>query len=107
MASDGSVVDDGRFILKMNDGNQVLIDIVNIRNLNDYNKIYISIGMDEVKGTLYLDTITDGNIYFKSYQEVPQDEVLEKKEENVEATPATTDTPQSTSDTQNNQIVGG
>ncbi len=80
-ASDGSIIDDGRFILRMNDGNQVLIDNVNIKNLNDYNKIYISIGMDQIKGTLYLDTITSDNIYFKSYAEVPAEEVLENVEE--------------------------
>ena len=80
-SSDGSIIDDGRFILRMNDGNQVLIDNVNIKNLNDYNKIYISIGMDQVKGTLYLDTITADNIYFKSYEEVPAEEVLENVEE--------------------------
>jgi len=106
MASDGSIVDDGRFILKMNDGNQVLIDIVNIRNLNDYNKIYISIGMDEVKGTLYLDTITDGNIYFKSYQELPADEVVEKKEENKE-TGEKPSTEGQVANTNGNQVVGG
>ena len=81
-ASDGSIIDEGRFLLKMNDGNQVLIDTVNIKNLNDYNKIYISIGMDQVKGTLYLDTITDDNIYFKSYEEMPAEQVNENTEEN-------------------------
>ena len=80
-AADGSIIDENRFILKMNDGNQVLIDTVNIKNLNDYNKIYISIGMDTIKGTLYLDTITDDNIYFKSYEELPPEKVAQSNQE--------------------------
>ena len=59
--SDGTIIDNNRFTLKMNDGNTVIIDIVNIKNLNSYNKIYASLSMDQEKGVLYLDTITEDN----------------------------------------------
>ena len=76
-SKDDIVIDDSRFKLYMNDGNIVIIDNENLKNLNDYIKIYSSLGMDEKKGTLYLDTITKDNIYFKTYEE----EVTTEKEE--------------------------
>ena len=79
--TDGTIIDNNRFTLKMNDGNTVIIDIVNIKNLNSYNKIYASLGMDKEKGILYLDNITEDNIYFKSYDTIAKEEEEAKQEE--------------------------
>lgn len=89
-AQDGTLIDESRFTLYMNDTNQVVIDTVNIRKLNDYMQIYASLGMDNVKGTLYLDTITEENIYFKSYdtQAAEQAAREEKEKEAAEAAAA-------------------
>lgn len=84
-SDDGDIIDESNFTLKMKDQNRVVIDTVNIRKLNDYMKIYASLKMDENKGTLYLDTITDDNIYFKSYQtEKQEEEEKEAKEKEKE-----------------------
>lgn len=80
-SSNGEIIDDGRFTLLMNDGNTVIIDIVNIKKLNEYNKIFASLGMDTTKGALYLDTITDDNIYFKSYETIAKEEEEAKKQQ--------------------------
>ena len=66
--SDGKTIDETRFKLVMNDYNTVMIDTVNIKKLNEYFDIYISLNMQETKGLLYLDTITDDNILFESYK---------------------------------------
>ena len=84
-SSDGTLIDDGRFKFKMNDSNTVIIDIVNMKKINDYNTIYASLGLDGVKGYLYLDTITEDKIYFKSYEtERLELEEQKAKEENTE-----------------------
>jgi len=67
-SSDGTVIDENRFTLKMNDSNTVMIDTVNIKNLNKYPTIYASLDMDTNKGTLYLDTIVKDTISFRSYE---------------------------------------
>lgn len=76
--ADGAIIDDSRFILYMNDLNTVVIDTENIKKLNEYTKIYASLNMDQNKGTLYLDTITEENIYFEIYKEKEEpEEVVE------------------------------
>lgn len=89
-AQDGTVIDESRFTFVMNDSNQVVIDTVNIKKLNDYLEIYASLGMDQTKGTLYLDTITEENIYFKSFdtQKAEQEAALERAKEEEEAAQA-------------------
>ena len=57
------VLDDERFLLRMNDGNQIYINIVNIDKLNKYQSIYS--GLKE-KGILYLDSSND-NYIFETY----------------------------------------
>lgn len=47
-------VDTERFLLKMNDGNQVYITLSKITKINKYNDIYSS--MDNKKGIIYLDS---------------------------------------------------
>ncbi len=79
-STEGVIVDATRFTLHMNDLNTVLIDTVNIKKLNEYTKIYASLGMDQNKGTLYLDTITEDNIYFEIYkekEEIPEEDKVE------------------------------
>lgn len=80
-ASDGTIIDNNRFTLKMNDTNTVLIDTVNIKNLNKYTMIYASPGMDEERGVIYLDTINDDRIYFKSYATIAKEEQENTKDQ--------------------------
>ena len=82
--SDGTIIDDTRFTLKMNDQNRIIMNTLNIKRLNDYNKIYASLGMDQLKGTLYLDTITDENIYFESYEAEQREEQERMRREQEE-----------------------
>ena len=78
--ANGNIIDETRFKLIMNDYNTVMIDTVNIRKLNDYFDIYVSLNMQETKGLLYLDTITDDNILFESYTSIEQVQVEKELE---------------------------
>ncbi len=73
----GEIIDDERFILKMNDGNTVHMNTINIEKLNNYFDIYeVVIDKFEGKlGVLMLDSNTDAYI-FKTY------EAIEKENEN-------------------------
>ena len=71
-SQDGSTIDNNRFILKMNDGNTVYIDIPNIKNLNKYTTIIATPDMDKTKGVIYLDTIND-QIVFRSYDAIQKE----------------------------------
>ncbi len=78
----GEIIDENRFKLLMNDGNTVYIDTANIKRLNQYLEIYASLNMETVKGVLYLDTITEENILFESYESViATNEALEQNKE--------------------------
>ncbi len=83
--SKGKVIDETRFKLTMNDTNTVMIDTVNIRKLNKYMTIYVSLNMKDVKGLLYLDTITDDNILFESYTSIEQAKKEKEEKEKKEA----------------------
>ncbi len=52
--TDDKVVDETRFLLKMNDGNKVYINTSKLNNLKYYQKIYAS--LNEKKGILHLDS---------------------------------------------------
>ncbi len=81
-SADGEIIDENRFKLFMNDANTIYIDTANIKRLNQYLEIYASLDMETVKGVLYLDTITEENILFESYQSVAEtQEQLAKREE--------------------------
>lgn len=83
-SQDGSTIDNNRFILKMNDGNTVYIDIPNIKNLNKYTTIIATPGMEQTKGVIYLDTIND-QIVFRSYDAIQKEsEDKAKKHEAAE-----------------------
>lgn len=84
-SSDGIVIDSNRFTITMNDTNTVIIDTVNMKNLNKYTTILASPGMDTERGVIYLDTINDDRILFKSYENIAQEnkdkEDKDKKED--------------------------
>ena len=61
----GLILDEERFLLRMNDGNLVFINNVNIEKLNKYQSIYASVGSG---GVLYLDSNSD-NYIFNIYTE--------------------------------------
>ena len=61
-------IDDSRFFLKMNDGNSLYINIVNMEKLAKYKEYIASIGTDE-KGILYLDS-NSSSIIFKTYAKI-------------------------------------
>jgi len=83
--SEGTVIDETRFNLKMNDGNTVIIDTVNIRNLDMYPTIYTSLELDVNKGTLYLDTISKDTVNFRSYEaEEAEKKLKEEKQKEKE-----------------------
>ena len=66
---DGVVINDSRFILKMNDGNLVYIDIVNFANLNMYETIYSNL---DSKGVIHLDSVyaESDTIIFTSFDKL-------------------------------------
>lgn len=71
----GTVIDEERFILRMNDGNTVYVNMVNIEKLNKYQDIYASIAGG---GTLYLDS-NSKNYIFRAYGE--EEVIVETKED--------------------------
>ena len=85
----GEIIDENRFKLSMNDGNTVYIDTANIKRLNQYLEIYASLNMETVKGVLYLDTITEENILFESYESAEEtNRALEQSRAAEEEQPA-------------------
>jgi len=70
------VVDNERFLLRMNDGNLVYINLVNVEKLNKYQTIFASVGTG---GTLYLDSSSKNYIFDKDGEEeiVTEEEGLE------------------------------
>ena len=65
----GDVIDNTRFLLRMNDGNTVYMNTINITQLNKYIEICSAILATQGKksGTLYLDSSTEENYSFESY----------------------------------------
>ena len=59
------IIDNERFLLRMNDGNTVYINLANIKKLNYYNKIYLKL---ESQGILYLDSEDEENFVFTKYE---------------------------------------
>ena len=71
-----TIIDSERFILRMNDGNIVYINIVNIEKLNKYQSIFATVGSG---GILYLDS-SSKNYIFKTKEETSkEDENSENK----------------------------
>ncbi len=65
-------INDSRFILKMNDGNTVYIDIVNFANLNMYKTIYSNL---DSLGVIHLDSVYGGSdtVIFTSYDKLNEE----------------------------------
>lgn len=61
-----TIIDEDRFLLRMNDGNEVYVNSVNIKKLNNYQSIFASV---DDKGILYLDSSSKTYI-FKKYGDV-------------------------------------
>ena len=59
------IIDAKRFLLRMNDGNEVYINTVNIEQLNNYPSFYAS--LEDKKGVLNLDSSTKENFLFKPF----------------------------------------
>lgn len=65
-SGDGTIIDEERFMLSMNDGNTVYVNNKRLSTLNHYDTIYASIG--DVKGTFNFDC-DFGNYVFTKYEE--------------------------------------
>ena len=81
--ANGEMLDDTRFILRMNDGNTVYMNTININKLNSYIKIFSTTDMPNKKGVLYLDSRTD-NVVFKTYESIAEEEAKKEAEEKEE-----------------------
>lgn len=71
------VVDDKRFLFRMNDGNIVYINTINIEKFNDYLEIYEVIvnKNGDIKGCLYLDSNSENNHFNNCESPVVEEEV--------------------------------
>ena len=68
------VIDKNRFLLRMNDGNYVYINLANMDNLNKYEEIYTTLDENK-KGILNLDSTSKG-VVFQPF------DLIKEKEEN-------------------------
>ena len=71
-----TVIDDTRFLFRMNDGNQVYINLINIDRLDSYPLIYTIL---TEKGVLELDS-DNGRVVFKSYKSIEENKQKEDGE---------------------------
>lgn len=60
------IIDNNRFLLRMNDTNLVYVNTLNMKRLNDYKKVIGTIG--EARGTLYLDSYNSNNSLFTEFE---------------------------------------
>ncbi len=65
LSATNEVIDNERFLLRMNDDNMVYVNINNITKLNKYKQIVSSL---ENKGILYLDSKDEENFVFITYE---------------------------------------
>lgn len=79
---DNKTVDETRFIFRMNDGNQVYINTINIEKLNSYLSIYEAIVSKNgnITGCLYLDSNSDNNHFNNCESSMIEGDVLENGE---------------------------
>lgn len=70
------VIDDTRFLLRMNDGNEVYINLINIDRLDSYPLIYTIL---TEKGVLELDSDNE-SVVFKSYKSIEESKKKEESE---------------------------
>lgn len=74
------VIDDTRFLFRMNDGNQVYVNLINIDRLNSYPLLYT---VFTEKGVLTLDSDNE-NVVFKSYKSIEENKKKEESEKGNE-----------------------
>lgn len=65
------IIDEERFLLRMNDGNKVYVNIANIEKLNKYQTIYAKVG--ESNGILYLDSASKNYIFNTNEEALNED----------------------------------
>lgn len=65
---DNLVLNENRFLLRMNDTNTVFVDTINLKKLNNYPKYFATIDAD-VRGIFYLDS-NRGAVSFNSYEDI-------------------------------------
>ena len=63
--SNDIVIDEYRFLLRMNYTNHVYVNIINMERLNDYEEIFATVG--DLHGTVYLDSYNANNIIFEAF----------------------------------------
>ena len=79
---EGVTIDETRFVLRMNDTNTVYVNTINLKRLNEYEKICAT--MDEgVKGIIYLNSNRD-TISITSYESLKEQEAKKQEEEVAE-----------------------
>ena len=66
--SDDVIIDDTRFFLRMNDGNEVYVNLINWEKMNNYMTIYSTLGSS--KGVLQLDSSLGNGITFTPFEGV-------------------------------------
>lgn len=69
----GLALDPENFLLRMNDGNHVYINLPTFKNINVYPEMYATL---EKKGVLYLDSVSDINFSFITFERLKE---LEEK----------------------------
>ena len=86
-SSDGSVIDNTRFLLRMNDSNTVYMNTINITQLNKYLDICSAIIATQGQnyGILYLDSSTEENYSFESYESIKKEEEVSENEQSNES----------------------
>ena len=84
---DGLTLNENRFLLRMNDGNTVYVDTVNLSKLNNYPKYHATIE-DGILGVYRLDS-NSKNISFNSYQDIEAE--VEENEIELQPTDEGTD----------------
>lgn len=82
-ANDGTLIDDTRFLLRMNDTNTVYMNTINVLQLNKYIEICSAIitTQGEKYGILYLDSSTEENYSFESYEAIEREKEAKENEE--------------------------
>jgi len=69
---DDLVLNENRFLLRMNDTNTVYVDTINLEKLNNYPKYFATVE-DNMRGVFYLDS-NRGAVSFNSYEDIGKEE---------------------------------
>lgn len=73
------IIDNNRFLLRMNDTNIVYVNTLNMKRLNDYKKVIGTIG--DARGTLYLDSYNSNNSLFTEFEQSNVEDINEKEDD--------------------------